>query len=511
MYDPLIFGKSDVTNIVSIEVKDSEAILFREDSDGNVSELKVPNLFWILCSINPGGWHRLDGDLHYKFGRQYETRDEFLDARRTLKQRGFDIFSIYDPKEAICVKDGYTYFKNMKIKDVSVLSFDIESTSLEVNDDAHVLLISNTFRVKDHVERKLFAYTDYADEGEMILAWCKWVQEVNPAILCGHNINAYDLPYLRGVAAKFGVELELGRDGSAVKFDSFESKFRKDQTQDLHYHKCKVYGREVIDTLFLAIRHDMVEKKYDSYALKKIIAQEGWEVSGRVFYDADKIRSNYKIPKEWEKIKQYAIFDADDALKLFDVMATSQFYITQSVPKSFQLVCESASGSQINSLLIRAYLQDGHSLPKATTAKEFEGAISFGKPGIYTNCLSFDVASLYPSIMLQYEVCEPAKDPKGYFLKSLDYFTKTRLEYKKLAKTTGNQYYDDLQNAFKILVNSYYGFMGSTGLLFNAPDKASFVTEKGREILSKAIEWATGKAAETFLPDEDEDDEEMVA
>jgi len=101
--------------------------------------------------------------------------------------------------------------------------------------------------------------------------------------------------------------------------------------------------------------------------------------------------------------------------------------------------------------------------------------------------------------MLEYNVCEPAKDPKRYFTQSLAYFTHTRLEYKKLAKETGNAYYDDLQNAFKILVNSYYGFMGSTGLLFNAPDKAAFVTEKGREILSTAIEWATSQPASTFL------------
>jgi DNA polymerase elongation subunit (family B) len=431
-----------------------------------------------------------------------------MDARRVLKQRGFDTFSIYDPKESLMVKDGLTLYKGLKIKDVSILSFDIESTSLEVNASAHVLLISNTFRVNGEITRKLFSYTDYEDEGEMIIDWCSWVREMNPAIICGHNINTYDLPYLKGVAAKYGVTLDLGRNGSAAKFDSFESKFRKDQTQDLHYHKCKIYGREVVDTLFLAIRHDMVEKKYDSYALKKIIAQEGWEVPGRVFYDADKIRHNYKNPVEWEKIKQYAIFDADDSLKLFDVMATSQFYITQSVPKSFQLVCESASGAQINSMLIRSYLQDGHSIPKASQVESFEGGISFGIPGIYKNVFKVDIQSEYPSIILLHDLYDKVKDPKANFLKMVRYFTAERLKNKRLAKETGDIYYEHLQQEQKVTINSFFGFCGSVGLNFNSPQLGAFITSKGREFIKTALLWASGRNdyGSSDLPDSQSED-----
>jgi len=495
-----IYGKSDVERVVCVEVQDDSAILFVENPDGSIDQKQVPNRYWILCSQNPGGWHRMKGELRYKWGTQYSSREEYMEARRALPRYGYDIFSIYDPREALCVKDGVTYFKNMRAGDISVLSFDIESTSLDPKDPAAtVLIISNTLRKAGIVTRKMFTYDEYPDIGEMIAAWCDWVRSVDPSVICGHNIVSYDLPYLNKIADKFRRPLLLGRDGSDIVFESWDSKFRKDQTQDLHYRKCRIYGREVVDTMFLSIKHDIVAKKYESYALKKIIAQEGWEVPDRQHYDADQIRHRYKDPIEWEKIKKYALHDADDSLTLFDKMVSSAFYITQFVPKSFQSIVESASGSQINSLLMRAYLQDAHSLPKATEVNNFAGAFSLGIPGIYSNCLSFDVASLYPSVMLEYEVYDKDKDPQGYFIKTLEYFTSMRLAYKKKAKDTGDSYYDDLQNSFKILVNSYYGFMGARGLNFNAPDKAAFVTAKGRETLCKAIEWATSKPSQVFI------------
>ena len=138
--------------------------------------------------------------------------------------------------------------------------------------------------------------------------------------------------------------------------------------------------------------------------------------------------------------------------------------------------------------MVRSYLQEKHSIPKATAAVEYEGAISFGNPGIYRNVFKVDVASLYPSIMIQYEVHSPEKDPQRNFLQLVKTFTERRLYHKSLAKT--DKYHDDMQAAFKIFINSCYGFLGSTGLNFNMPEGAAFITKTGREILLKSIEWA---------------------
>jgi DNA polymerase elongation subunit (family B) len=143
--------------------------------------------------------------------------------------------------------------------------------------------------------------------------------------------------------------------------------------------------------------------------------------------------------------------------------------------------------------MIRGYLQEGHSLPKTTQAAEYQGAISFGIPGIYSNLYKIDIKAMYPSILMQYKYYNKEKDPKGNFLKLVEYFASSREKYKQLYKETNDIYYDGLQNAMKIAANSLYGFLGTPGLMFNDPPGAAFVTETGREILSYTIEWATSK------------------
>jgi DNA polymerase elongation subunit (family B) len=324
----------------------------------------------------------------------------------------------------------------------------------------------------------------------MFTAWSQWVRDCNPSLICGHNIFMYDFPYLEYCASKAGVELRLGRNGEPLVIDDYESRYRVDGAKQYQYHQARIYGREIVDTLFLSYKYD-VGRKYESYSLKKIIAQEGLEVAGRQHYDASQIARNWYLPEERALIKKYAEHDADDALALFDRMVPAQFYLTQSVPKPFQAMICSASGSQINSFLVRSYLQDGHSLPEKSEAAEYEGAISIGNPGIYQQVFKVDVASLYPSIILQWQLYDKQKDPRRNFLQMVEHFTKERLENKRRAKETGDRYFSDLEQAQKIVINSAYGICGAPGLLFNSPDIAGFITRAGRELLSTAMDWAT--------------------
>lgn len=496
MSDPLIYGKNQEAAVISVEPHDGYMDLFIQDTQGNVSTKQIRNKYWILSPNKLGsGWIRLKGDLHYKWGKQFDEREEFIKYRSIHRSK--DTFSIYDPKEASLVNTGVTYFKGLKHKDVTSLAFDIESTGLEHNSDSKVLIISNTFRKNGEVSRKLFCYNEYASQGEMLVAWCDWVRKMDPTLIIGHNINSYDLPYLQHVADQENVQLNLGRDLSAIKFNNYDSFFRIDGSRQQAYKKIHIYGREIVDTLFLSVRYD-IGRKYESYALKQIIKQEGLEVKDRQFYDANDIRFKYHIPEEWEKIKRYALHDADDTLALYDLMAPATFYWTQMVPKSFQSVIESATGSQINSILLRAYLQEGHSIPKTTETHHFEGAISHGIPGIHRNTLSFDVSSLYPSIMVEYRVFDEEKDPKGYFLKLVETLREQRLNDKRMAKETGDKYYSDLEQSRKIGINSAYGALAAPGLNFNCVEAAEFITETGREVLKKAIHWATGKDYEEW-------------
>jgi DNA polymerase I len=489
----LIYGKNNIERIVSIEdCGDGTAELFIE-TETAVDTVKVPNLYYILFTDQHSPkFKRLNGDQPYRWLYETDSREKYSEVLSASYKKRYDMHVVRDPKEAIMLREGYTYFKGMKVQDVSVLSFDIETTGLTHDENSKVLLISNTYRKNGKVTRKLFSLDEYKSQWDMLTAWCQWVVEVNPSIVLGHNIFSFDLPYIKYVASRCNCDLLLGRDGSAIRFAERTSLFRKDGSQAYDYTNAWIYGREIVDTYFLAIKSD-IARNYESYGLKQIIKQEGLERPGREHYDASQIAKNWHLPEERKKIKAYAIDDADDALKLYDLFIPSLFYYTQSIPRSFQQIINSATGSQINSLMVRAYLQKGHSIAKGSEAVEFEGAISFGVPGVHKNVLRFDVASLYPSVMLQYKVYPKNKDPHSLFLKILEYFTTERLKNKKLAKETGDRYYKDLEQSQKIVINSGYGFMGAPKLNYNYPEGASEVTRHGRRILKQAIKFITGK------------------
>lgn len=498
MDSSFIYGKNETPKVVSIEVDGNRATIFTE-CDGQIKSHQVANEYWLLVHGEPriGNPLALRGSNYYNFALKCETRQQRGEYIGKLRAKGFDYHCVYNEAEMFMLKKGYTYYKDMKPEDVSVLSFDIETISLSPH-EGKVLLISNTYRSQGNIERALFPYDDYNSQQEMIYAWCNWVNDKDPSILLGHNIFNFDLPYLRHHAKN----LPLGRDSSDAHFAKNVSKFRKDGSQSYDYQNVRVYGREVIDTFHLAIKYDTA-RNYESYGLKQIIKQEGLEREGRQHYDAGNIRHVYQDAEEWSKIKKYAQDDADDALALYDLMAPSFFYYTQSLPKTFQQVINTATGAQVDSFMKRAYLQQGWSLPKASPPAEYEGAISFGNPGVYRHVNKIDVASLYPSIILKEQIYDKRKDPQKLFLKMVDYFTTQRLHNKKLAKETGDRYYKDLSDSQKIFINSAYGFMGATGLLFNSPSNAAQVTRTGREILTKGIEWAEAKEFKIVNADTD--------
>lgn len=493
MNTDLIYGKNSLQNIVGIGVKNDKLFIYK--ANGNKTEIiRMPNYHYILTdkydqSMNPG---RLSGPGHFQYFAKFNNKSSLYDYKTICQRKGIDFWYAYNPVEAAMIKDGYTMFKGLTMEQVSALSFDIETTGVNIDDNSFTVLISNTFRDRNgNIFRKLFDYASFDSPKDMLQAWCKWVRECDPDILLGHNIFSFDLPYLRQCAINLGVKLVLGRDASPLECDRYTRRFRKDGSQTYEYTNYRIFGREIIDTYFLSMKYD-VTRKYPNYKLKDIIAFEGLEKENRQHWDFSKNKEPWNNAQDWLKFCKYAEHDADDALALYDLMAPQFFYYTQAMPVPFQEIINTATGSQVNKFMLRSYLQNSQSIPKASDKVDFEGAISFGNPGVYHNVFKVDVASLYPSIMLEYNIYDSKKDPDRNFLAAVEFFTKERLKNKELAKTEG-RYYKDLSDGQKIMINSFYGFLGAPGLHFNYPEGAAEVTRRGREILIQAVDWAQKK------------------
>jgi DNA polymerase elongation subunit (family B) len=140
----------------------------------------------------------------------------------------------------------------------------------------------------------------------------------------------------------------------------------------------------------------------------------------------------------------------------------------------------------------------------------FEGgytAIFF--TGVARNVWHCDIASLYPSVMLQFD-CFPATDQLQIFRHLLTDLRTFRLEAKtemRSAEKDNNRqkwhHFHALQNTFKILINSFYGYLGFAQGSFADFDAAARVTQIGRDLLKKMIDWLSAHGAQVIEVDTD--------
>lgn len=488
----LLYGKDLTERVVSIEIEDTDVVVYQEDISGKILKHKRPYQSFLLAATKLDfGFEPLDGSLHFKFMKECSQSSQYKNIRANYR----DAWGMMTERESYLVLTGMTYYKNMIFEDVSVLSFDIETIGLLSEEKKEVLAISSVFRKKGIIEKKVFSLDEFETEDKMIESWVEWVNEKDPSVITGYNIYVFDLPYLSESMAKFNKTIDLGRNGSSMWFRNEEynpEKFKPDNSQYIEFYPAFIYGREIVDGYFLAKKHD-VGKNYPNYKLKNVIEYEGLIQEGRQFYEADKIRDNWKIDSEREKIKKYCIDDAIDALAVYDLCAPAFFYNAPFVPRPFHEIVNKSTGSQVNNILLRAYLSEGSSIPRAHYNTDFEGAISFGNTGVYKNILKVDVESMYPSIIRHYKIYDDEKDPEAYLLQIVEFFTVERLKNKDKARRLNDKHFASLEQSQKLMINSIFGMLGTKGLLFNSPEKASNITYHGRKILKKAIKWAEDK------------------
>jgi DNA polymerase elongation subunit (family B) len=140
-------------------------------------------------------------------------------------------------------------------------------------------------------------------------------------------------------------------------------------------------------------------------------------------------------------------------------------------------------------------------------ARAFEGGYTdVFFTGVAHGVWHCDIASLYPSIMLQFD-CFPATDQLQIFRHLLTDLRTFRLEAKskmRAEKDVAKQHHlQALQNTFKILLNSFYGYLGFAQGHFADFDAAARVTQIGRDLLKKMIDWLNAHGAQVIEVDTD--------
>jgi len=237
--------------------------------------------------------------------------------------------------------------------------------------------------------------------------------------------------------------------------------------------------------------YDVTAREMESYGLKAAAQHFGLAEAGRTYIEGKDIQRFFD--HDPESLKKYNLEDVKETLALSELLGYPFFLQARIFPYSYQNIFVRGNATKINALFLREYLRQRASIPKPKGGGEFEGGYTdVFVTGVVQHVVHCDVASLYPSILLSYRL-KPAGDTLNVFLPLLRDLREFRLEAKRRAKEGESphehDYYEALQQTFKILINSFYGYLGTELHHFADQALAAEVTRKGREIIHNMIDW----------------------
>jgi DNA polymerase elongation subunit (family B) len=340
------------------------------------------------------------------------------------------------------------------------------------------------------------------DEKQLLQEFVRAVVERDPDVIEGHNIFGFDLPYIATRAKRHRVSLKLGRDGSRVQARS--SRFTAGERQS-SYTRYEIYGRHVVDTLHMVMLYDVVQRELDSYGLKAVAIHFGVAAQDRTYVPGGEIGRLYA--EDPERLKRYAMDDVRETAAISRILSPSYFYQTQLVPFSYQSCVTRGNATRIDALLVAGYLQARQALPVPNEARRFRGGLTDSlESGVFRDVWHADVRSLYPSIIVSNRLC-PKGDARGLYLSFLQELREFRLKAKDAARRAETDAEREncqaLQSTFKVLINSFYGYLGFARGTFNDFDVAEKVTAWGREILTSMLDFLQERGARVIEIDTD--------
>jgi DNA polymerase I len=483
-YDPVLFGKDPTPHIVAVEPVNNHIRLFIREG-AQLRTVEEPFRPWLLSDmqmrLDGVHWQELKGELQGRRMLKYlavcDDREAFENLRRALRDEHREIIAYGSFARQYLMLSGKTLFKGMTFADLHRVQIDIETSTLTPDQQgAQILMIA----LSD--TRGYEAILD-GDEKQMIEQLVERIQALDPDVIEGHNLFGFDLPYLAARAQALGVPLRLGRDGSELRFGSPRQCIIGANSRT--FTPAFAHGRHLIDTYLAVQRFDIGRGDLESYGLKEVAQQLGIAAPDRIYLERE------QIPDLWrtnpETVRRYCLQDVHETRRLAELTLPTEFYQCQMLPDTLQNLATIGTGEKANLLFLRAYLAEGYAVPAPQEAREYPGGYTeVRQVGLIPRIVKADVESLYPSVMLRYGI-KPSADHLNVFLPTLERLRRLRLEAKaraKQAQGAESAYWDGLQNSFKILVNSYYGYLGAP-FHFNDYDAAEQVTLTGQELVKQ--------------------------
>jgi DNA polymerase I len=385
-------------------------------------------------------------------------------------------------------------FAGMHFSDLRRCQLDIETASTgggfpdPRNPGDRVLAIGLRFNGRDRT-LVLGESSDAAEKG-LLEELNRILNEEDPDVIEGHNIFKFDLDFLRQRCRLHKVTCAWGRFGQKASFRNSRVKLAE---RWIDFPRCDLPGRTVVDTLLLVQLHDITAREMTGYGLKEAAVYFGITLEDggdRTYIEGSRIQDAWR--EERDRFLAYLADDLRETEGIASLLLPTYFEQARTFPMLLQDATLRGTTAKIDLLFLEEYYHARHAISLPAEVTPFEGGYTRSfESGVFRNVLHFDVASLYPSLLLKIGR-NPRSDPLGVFIPMLRRLRDYRLKYKTLARTSR----DEVERAeaaarqanFKILINSFYGYLGFPGARFGDGDLAAEVTRQGRELLQALID-----------------------
>jgi DNA polymerase, archaea type len=501
----ILFGADPTPRIVAIELGETGTVrVYRRETDGSTAADVEPfhPFVWADSDVVDLGieTEKLGGDLKYGWLVTVDSWKELIALRNGLKNAGRDFFAFTDPVQHYLTATGHTLFKDLEFEELKRIQLEVLSSEGDENHIMSIALSDNTgWQELIIVDAKNVEESEYGALKRLTAL----IKERDPDVIEGHNLFRSDLPYLVGRAKKLKTKLDWGRSGGFLR--SRPSRLQIAE-KTIDYPKFTIDGRHFVDTFLLAQFYDV--------GMRSLAGFERTDVA-RHFDLCDSDGTSALTGKELERaymddsetFRGRALCGVRETRALSDLLSQSYFIQAQIFPYNYQDVIVRGNATRINALFLREYFRQRYSIPELPMVRAFEGGYTdIFFTGVAHNVWHCDIASLYPSIMLQFD-CFPATDQLQIFRHLLTDLRTFRLEAKaelRAEKDPAKQHHlQALQNTFKILLNSFYGYLGFAQGHLADFDAAARVTQIGRDLLKKMIEWLNARGAQVIEVDTD--------
>jgi DNA polymerase-2 len=527
----LDFWLSTAEGPLAVSIHQQQALFFIRQSD-------VPEATRLLAntrgtSIKPLQMHSFAGDAIS--GVYFDSQQQLYRARDRLTQQGVACYEadIRPTERFLCERfitaalDVDAEFSPLVVHnkrlqpgdyrpDFEVMSFDIES-DYETDALFSIAFVSSQQRrvlmIGDGDDDDTIEYL--ADERSLLLRWIEWVTQIDPDILIGWNVINFDLRLLQKKATAFALPLAIGRNAALPKW-------RQSQA-DRNHHFVLIPGRVVldgIDTLRAATY------SFQSFALESVARELLGR--GKLIHDHEQTDPLYKakqIRHQFNDNKpQLAAYNLEDCQLVWDIFEHAElirFAIERAQLTGLEMDRAGGSVAAFDNLYLPRLHRKGYIAPNIG---DYQGELNApggyvmdSKPGLQGSVLVLDYKSLYPSIIRTFRVdpyariaaatADDADVVEGYdgasFHKSdhiLPQIIESLWAARDEAKRDANA---ALSQAIKIIMNSFYGVLGTPGCRLHDSRLTSSITKRGHDIIIQTVKLIEEEGYEVIYGDTD--------